>query len=74
MTWPLMDWRRQVSLMQGGCASDGETPGQPPGHTKRVVAIDLGVEEDSRNDQEWQILGGCNDNVEEITTHMLQVI
>ena len=74
MTRPLMDWRRQASLVRGSCASDGETPGQSPGCTKCVVAIDPGVEEDSQNDREWQIPRGCNDNMEEITTRVPPVI
>ena len=60
--------------MRGGWASDGETPGQPPGCTKCIVAIDPGVEENRQNDRELQIPGGCNDNMEEITTCMPPVI
>ena len=59
MTRPLVGWQQLASLMQGSCTFDGETPGQPPGRT-----IDPDVEEDNRNDREWQTPGGCNDNME----------
>ena len=74
MIRPSVDWRQLANLVQGGCASDGVIPGQPPGHTKCVVAIDPGVEEDNRNDREWQTPEGCNDNIEGITTCIPLVI
>ena len=74
MTQPSVDWRQLANLAQDGCTFDGAIPGQPPGHTKCVVAIDPGVEEDSRNDREWQTPEDCNNNTKRITTHIPSVI
>ena len=47
--------------MQGGCASGGAIPGQPPGCTRCAVAIGPGVVEDSQNGRELWKLEDCND-------------
>ena len=66
----MVDWLVLAGLVPGGCASDGVIPWQPLGRTKRVVAIDPGVEEDNGNDREWQTPKDCNNNTKEITTRI----
>ena len=61
MARPSVDWPLQVGLMQGGCTSGGAIPGQPPGHTRRAVAIGPGVVEDSQNGRELLKPEDCND-------------
>ena len=61
MAQPSVDWPLWINLLQVGCASGGVVPGWPPGHTRRAVAIDPGVVEDSRNDQKLQKLKDYND-------------
>ena len=58
---PSVDWPLRVGLMQGGCASGGAIPGQPPGHTRCTVAIGPGVVEDSQNGRELLKLKDYND-------------
>ena len=49
--------------MKGEYASDGVLLGWLPGHTRCAVAIDLGEELGTRNDQGWQTLAGCKSSV-----------
>ena len=69
MARPLVDWLLLASLVKGSCASNEVIPGQLPGHTRCAVAIDPGVEEDSRNGQEWQTLKGCKSNTRDNYSH-----
>ena len=61
MAQPSVDWLLWVGLVQGGCTSGGAIPGQPPGCTRRTVAIGPGVVEDSQNGRELLKLEDCND-------------
>ena len=58
---PSVGWPLQVDLVQGGWASGGAIPEQPPGCTRQTVAIGPGVVEDSQNGRELLKLKDCND-------------
>ena len=61
MARPSVDWLLQAGLAQGGCASGGAIPGQPPGRTRHAVVIGPGVVKDSQNGRELVKPEDCND-------------
>ena len=63
MTQPLGDWRSQEGLTKGEYASNEVLFGWLPSRTRCAVAIDLGEELGTRNDQGWQTLAGCKSSV-----------